>query len=157
LKILLDTHCWLWWVSAAERLNEPVRRLLADGDNLLYLSAVSAWEIAIKTSIGKLKLPEPPATFVASRLSAQGISTLPIDHVHALHVATLPYLHRDPFDRLLVAQAQIEDLPILTADPKLVPYPVQILWAGREGKPGKPLASPAAGPRRRKRAGRGRA
>ena len=143
MRILLDTHCFLWWISEVERLNKEARRILAAGNNTLYLSAASAWEIAIKVSIGKLILPDPPGKFVPARLATQGISALPINHIHALHVETLPLFHKDPFDRMLVAQAQLEGLPLLTADRKLLSYEVKIIWAASRPMP---LASP--GPRR---------
>ena len=116
MRVLLDTQYWLWMASAPERLSPRARTIVESIDNELFLSAGSAWEIAIKHALGKLQLPEPPDRYVPSRMSALGTSPLPIEHAHALRVATLPSHHRDPFDRLLVAQAQIERLPILTAD-----------------------------------------
>lgn len=128
MRILFDTHCWLWWLADDPRLEREARELITDRRNLLYLSAASSLEIAIKLSLGKLRLPEPPADYVPGRLAAEGMTALPIHHAHALHVATLPHHHRDPFDRLLIAQAQIERLPILTADEQLKAYDVEILW-----------------------------
>jgi prevent-host-death family protein len=107
-----------------------------------FLSAASAWEIAIKVGLGKLKLPEPPARYVPARLAEQGMDALPIDHGHALRVAELPDHHADPFDRLLVAQAQLERMTLMTADPQLLAYEVDTLWAAE--------AEPPA-PRRRRR------
>jgi PIN domain nuclease of toxin-antitoxin system len=150
VKVLLDTHCFLWWISEKEKLNREATRIIARGENTVYFSAASAWEIAIKTSIGKLGLPPPPRSFVPAQVAEQGMTPLPIDQVHALHAGTLPLLHKDPFDRLLVAQARIEDLPILTADRKLLPYGVKVIWAGTEPRP---AASPSA--RRPRRGGRG--
>jgi PIN domain nuclease of toxin-antitoxin system len=98
-------------------------------ENDLYLSAVSAWEIAIKYGLGKLTLPGRPAEVIPELMSKTAVAALPVLHSHALRVADLPMHHRDPFDRLLVAQAQLEDLPILTADPQLDPYEVEILPA----------------------------
>jgi len=95
----------------------------------LFLSAASAWEIAIKHAIGKLKLPEPPDRFVLTRLDTLGVHQLPIEHRHALHVAMLAPHHRDPFDRMLVAQAQLEDLVLLTADSQFAQYEVSTLPA----------------------------
>jgi len=129
MKILLDTQCWLWMVASPERLSDRARSLIEASDNELYLSAASAWEIAIKHSLGKLRLPEPPARYVPSRLDVLRTLALPIEHDHALHVATLPAHHRDPFDRLLIAQAQLEDLPILTADPLFARYDVTTITA----------------------------
>jgi PIN domain nuclease of toxin-antitoxin system len=128
MKLLLDTHCWLWWIGAPENLNGRTRRQIADRKNEIYLSAASSWEIAIKYAIGKLPLPEPPGDFVPSRLVRDAISALPVQHHHALHVSTLPYHHKDPFDRLIIAQAMIEQIPILTVDRQFEPYDVELLW-----------------------------
>jgi PIN domain nuclease of toxin-antitoxin system len=103
----------------------------------VYLSAASSWEIAIKVGLGKLKLPQPPARYVPSRLAEQGMTALPVEHAHALRVADLPPLHPDPFDRLLVAQAQIERMTLMTADSLILAYDVETLWAG-EGDPPRP-------------------
>jgi PIN domain nuclease of toxin-antitoxin system len=127
MKILLDTHCWLWWISEPERLKESARRQIADRRNEIYLSAASSWEIAIKYSIGKLGLPEPPQDFVPKRLARDAISPLPIQHLHALHVSALPQHHKDPFDRLIISQAMIEGIPIMTVDRQFEPYDVKLL------------------------------
>lgn len=97
--------------------------------NELLLSAASAWEIAVKHSLGRLRLPMDPAEYVPNRLAATRTSPLAIQHSHALRVARLPLHHRDPFDRMLIAQAQVEGLPLLTADPQLAAYDVEILRA----------------------------
>src|SRR5687767_11802843 len=110
MKVLLDTQCWLWMAASPERLSASARSLVERYDLELYLSAASAWEIAIKHALGKLRLPEDPVRYVPKRIASMHILPLPIDHDHALRVATLPPHHRDPFDRLLIAQAQIEDL-----------------------------------------------
>ncbi len=104
-----------------------MRRALEDGNNTLLLSVVSSWEIAVKHSLGKLPLPEPPAAFVPARLRRDGIETLHIQHRHALAVADLPMHHRDPFDRLLIAQGMAESFPIATVDPKFRAYEVALL------------------------------
>jgi PIN domain nuclease of toxin-antitoxin system len=111
--------------AVPERLSPRARVLVESVDNELFLSAASAWGIAIKHALGKLHLPEPPDRYVPSRMSALRIIPLPIEHAHALRVATLPSHHRDPFDRLLVAQAQVERLPILTADTIFARYDVE--------------------------------
>ena len=129
MRILLDTQCWLWMTLTPGRLSASARAMVEAGDNELYLSAASAWEIAIKYSLGKLRLPEPPVRYVPTRLDLMRTLALPIEHSHALHVATLPLHHRDPFDRLLIAQAQLEDLPILTADPIFARYEVATIAA----------------------------
>lgn len=129
MKLLLDTRCWLWMQAAPERFSEPARAMVDDPDNVLLLSPVSAWEIAIKYAAGRLTLPVPPAEYVPSRMKSSGVDALALQHSHALQVATLPAYHRDPFDRLLIAQAQVEDLPILTADRQLAAYDVRLHWA----------------------------
>lgn len=126
MKILLDTHTFLWLHSDPERLGEHLT-LLEDRRNELLVSAVSSWEIAIKYELGRLALPEPPERYVPERLRRMGATPLTIEHTHALAVAGLPRLHRDPFDRLLVAQAGLLDVAILTADPEIARYPVRTL------------------------------
>lgn len=126
MRILLDTHCWLWMQAAPDRFSAEATQMLLDPRNELLLSAASSWEIAIKYALGKLPLPEPPATYVPSRMLSSGTVSLPVEHSHALHVADLPNHHRDPFDRLLVSQALLDGLVILTADPQLEPYGVRL-------------------------------
>src|SRR2546421_6528312 len=109
-------------VSAPDRLSKRARRRILDIENERVLSAVSAWEIAIKYSLGKLQLPEPPEQFVPSRMALTLTSPLAVQLSHALQASRLPYHHRDPFDRLLIAQAQVEELPILTADADFKQY-----------------------------------
>ena len=130
MKYLLDTSVWLWSLTASERINKKARQLLASGGEELYLSAASSWEISIKWALGRLELPEPPGSYVPKRLAAQGIRPLAITHTHALAVSELPTHHSDPFDRLLIAQAKIEDMVILTADRAFERYGVKILWCG---------------------------
>ena len=127
MKVLLDTHVWLWSVVSPERITAEVREVLENPDNALILSVASSWEIAIKYRLGKLSLPEPPAVFIQPRLTRDGIDTLPIEHRHACRVAQLPDHHRDPFDRLLVAVAQLESLTLVTTDPALEHYDVPLL------------------------------
>lgn len=128
MRLLLDTHCWLWWITTPERLAPRIQELIVDGQNEIFLSAASGWEIAIKYALGKLALPEEPEKFVPSRLKRDAIQPLPIHHEHALRVGTLPLHHRDPFDRLLISQAQVEHLPIVTVDRQLEAYDVELIW-----------------------------
>ncbi len=132
MRFLVDTHVWLWTQTAPERLHPEVEAMLADESNDLLFSAASAWEMAIKYRIGKLPLPEPPETYIPHRLTADRIDALPVSVAHAARVATLPEVHRDPFDRLLVAQAQIEKLTLVTADPVLGRYEVELMMADRQ-------------------------
>ena len=129
MRLLVDTQCWLWMTSQPQRFSKPVRDQIAGTGTELLLSAASAWEIAIKHALGKLTTPEPPDVFVPRLMAQLGITPLPVLHRHALHVATLPPRHRDPFDRLLVAQAQLEEVPILTADPAFGLYEVDLIPA----------------------------
>lgn len=127
MKLLIDTHCWLWLQTAPERLAKAALDAVSDPANEVFLSAASAWEIAIKHSLGKLDLPLPPHVYVPQRLRENGFSPLPIRQEHALRVASLPLHHRDPFDRLLVAQAQTERLTIVTVDPQIRQYAIVVL------------------------------
>lgn len=112
-----------------ERFSSSALAMIEDPDSELLLSSASSWEIAIKYSIGRLVLPIPPEQYVPDRMRSSGVRGLPIEHSHALHVASLPRHHRDPFDRLLIAQAQLESLTIITTDRQLVDYDVALQWA----------------------------
>ena len=129
MRILLDTQCWLWMAASPAKLSREARALVESTEHELLLSAASAWEIAIKYAIGKLEMPEPPARYVPKRMEILRTVALPIEHDHALRVATLAAHHRDPFDRVLVAQAQIENVPILTSDPIFESYDVTVIRA----------------------------
>ena len=129
MKILLDTQAWLWMQVSPGRFSKTALDIIKDPANELLFSAASAWEIAIKYALGALSLPAPPAEYVPTRMESSGVIGLPVLHIHALQVATLPHHHRDPFDRLLVAQSQIEGLPIMTSDPQLAPYGIEIIPA----------------------------
>jgi PIN domain nuclease of toxin-antitoxin system len=115
--------------AQSKRLSEQVRALLQDRENELFLSAASSWEIAIKYALGKLPLPVPPLEYVPSRMETSGTSPLPVHHSHALHAGDLPRHHADPFDRLLIAQAQLENLVILTVDDQFAAYEVEQIKA----------------------------
>ena len=129
MKILLDTQCWLWWIASLERLGQNACRRIADRNNIIYLSAASSWEIAIKYSIGKLPLQEPPWQFVPKRLARDAITALPIETMHALHVAELLMHHKDPFDRLIISQSIQEAIQIMTVDKQFESYEAEIIWA----------------------------
>ena len=131
MKCLLDTSVWLWSLTTLERLNDKARDLLSNGENEFYLSAASSWEIVIKAALGKLRLPEPAASYIPRRMATQGIRPLSVTHIHALAISDLPLHHSDPFDRLLIAQARAEGMTILTADRAFEPYEVEIFWSGR--------------------------
>ncbi|RMD59631.1 type II toxin-antitoxin system VapC family toxin [Candidatus Parcubacteria bacterium] len=128
MNVLLDTHAFLWWIDDNPKLSPRARGVISDAGNALFLSAASGWEMAIKARLGKLKLPDDLEHFIADQLVTNAFSSLPIQLSHALHVYTLPDYHRDPFDRILVAQGQLENMPILTADPQIAQYSVQVIW-----------------------------
>ena len=119
MRLLLDTHVFLWWCADNRRLAAIERQAIRDGANDVFLSAASVWEMAIKETLGRLQLPEP-ASAAVTRL---GIASLPVTFEHAEATVALPPLHRDPFDRLLVAQAKVEGLTLVTRDPAIRAYP----------------------------------
>lgn len=128
MRVLLDTHALLWAGLDDPQLSERARSLLLDRENTLYLSAASAWEIIIKHKSSKLRLPEPPERFVRRALELLAVDSLSITLEHALRLAALPEHHRDPFDRILIAQAQVEELAILTKDKVFGHYAVATVW-----------------------------
>jgi PIN domain nuclease of toxin-antitoxin system len=128
VKLLLDTCSFLWIASAPAILPPHVLQQFRSPDNEVFLSAASAWEIAIKHGLGRLPLPEAPERFVPAEREAHGITALPIDEESALHLFRLPALHRDPFDRMLVSQAIVHGLTIVTPDPLVTQYPARTIW-----------------------------
>lgn len=128
MRLLLDTCTFLWVAGDSSELSVRAREEFAKAENEIYLSAASAWEIAVKHRLGRLPLPVGPADFVPTQRKAHGIEPLPIDEEAALYVAQLPDLHRDPFDRLLVAQATLQGLVLMTPDPAIREYAVRTLW-----------------------------
>lgn len=128
MRLLLDTCTFLWIVSGSRELPARVSEAFRAPDHEIFLSAASAWEIALKEARGRLSLPEPAQQFVPSEREAHGIASLPIDEESALHLSRLPALHRDPFDRMLVSQAIVHGLTILTPDPLITQYPARTMW-----------------------------
>ncbi|MFH1604778.1 MAG: type II toxin-antitoxin system VapC family toxin [Pseudomonadota bacterium] len=128
MRLLLDTHAFLWWIEDAPTLSRKARAAIADPQNQCLLSLASSWEMAIKLSLGKLKLPDGIERFIPEQLAANGFSQLQIDFRHVAKVAALEFHHRDPFDRLLVAQALEGGLPIVTSDPVFTKYGVKRIW-----------------------------
>ena len=125
MTILLDTRLLLWWLEGGSRLPQTARRLVADPENTVFVSAVSLWEIWLKRSLGKLKLPKN----FEEVLAAESFENLPLTGEQAREVARLPWLHRDPFDRMLVAQARVSRLRLLTADETVAAYGDPVLLA----------------------------
>jgi PIN domain nuclease of toxin-antitoxin system len=128
VRLLLDTHTLIWAALDDSRLSERARSVLLERQNSLFLSAASAWEIVIKYQAAKLRLPDAPERFLRRCLHLLTVETLPVTFEHAVRVETLPGHHRDPFDRILIAQAQCESLPILTRNDAFSRYAVETLW-----------------------------
>ena len=128
MRLLLDTHAFLWWVGAGRTLSRRARSAIGSGRNECFVSIATAWEIAIKVSLGSLRVEGSLNRFLPDQIAANGFQPLPIDLRHAARVATLPFHHRDPFDRLLVAQALEEELAVVTADPVFAEYGVKRVW-----------------------------
>jgi PIN domain nuclease of toxin-antitoxin system len=128
MKYLLDTHTFLWWNMDDAQLSSLAKEIIADGANEIFLSAATAWEIAIKTARGRLELPEDPTRYVSSRMNLHGFQALPVQIHHAVQVYKLPMHHADPFDRLLIAQSQIESMPLISVDAEIRKYEVEVVW-----------------------------
>ncbi|HVA81128.1 MAG TPA: type II toxin-antitoxin system VapC family toxin [Candidatus Binataceae bacterium] len=128
MRALLDTHAFLWWIADDPKLSRRARGIIADPGNQIFFSAVSGWEIAEKTRHARLTLPEDPEAYVTTQVAANGFAVLALELSHALRVYSLPPHHKDPFDRMLVAQAQIEDLALLSANREVARYAVKVIW-----------------------------
>jgi PIN domain nuclease of toxin-antitoxin system len=129
VKLLLDIQCWLWWFAQPDRLNETTIAQIADEQNELWLSVATIWEIGIKVALKKLPLPEPVDSYISTRMAQLGMRSLEIRAIHALRAAALPSHHQDPFDRMLIAQAQTEEMVLVTADAMFQQYDVSVTWA----------------------------
>ncbi len=127
MKLLLDTHVFLWFASRPNDLSEAALLAIEDPENDVFLSAMVAWEIVIKYAKGKLTLPLEPAVYMSARLKELGFRPLPITQDHALAAAALPGIHGDPFDRIMIAQAQVEGMTFVTRDAHALAYPVKTL------------------------------
>jgi PIN domain nuclease of toxin-antitoxin system len=124
MKVLLDTHIFLWFISGDSRLSADVRDVVRDSDNEIYLSVVSVWECIVKYQLGKLPLPEPPEIYLPKQRDLHQIASLALDEISVSQLAKLPHLHRDPFDRMLICQALQNGLTIATVDAAVRAYPV---------------------------------
>jgi len=124
MTLSLDTHAFLWWLDDPQLLSKAARKAIGDGKNTVYVSAAVVWEITIKRALGKLDAPDA----LEAAMAANRFLPLPITIPHALAVATLPDHHRDPFDRMLAAQAEVEDIPIVTADADFAQFNVRTIW-----------------------------
>jgi PIN domain nuclease of toxin-antitoxin system len=128
MKLLLDTHTFLWWILDDPRLSLRALELIGDDRNMLYWSAASSWEVSIKYVLGRLPLPETPEQFLPAELGRNRVESLPIVDAHVFRAGQLPRHHGDPFDRMLVAQSQVESLGIISNDQQLAYYNVEVHW-----------------------------
>ena len=128
MKYLLDTHAFLWAAGEPDKLSSQVKALLLDRNNQLLLSLASVWEIQIKIQAGKLKLPSPLPRIIQTQQQINQLELLPIDLSHILALGNLPDHHRDPFDRMMIAQAQVEDIILISRDSMVRQYPIQVIW-----------------------------
>ena len=128
MKVLLDTHAFIWWDSGPTKLSPQARAACEDRANVVLLSVASAWEMQIKLQLGKLDLRLPLAEVIASQQQSNDIQVLPVALGHVLALQDLPTHHKDPFDRLLVTQANMEEAVLISHDPVFAHYPVKVLW-----------------------------
>jgi PIN domain nuclease of toxin-antitoxin system len=128
VKLLLDTHTFLWWTTDDPQLSATALDLIADNRNTLYWSAASSWEVSIKYALGRLPLPDIPEQFLPAELGRNRIESIPIIDAHAFQAGRLPRYHRDPFDRMLVAQAKIEGFGLITNDANIRRYEADVYW-----------------------------
>ncbi len=128
MRVLLDTHTFIWWDTTPHHLSEHVRLLCQNASNQLVLSVASVWKMAIKIQLGKLRLDKPLAAMIGEQQQVNQLEILPIALSHALAVEALLPIHKDPFDRLLIAQAQVEGIPLLSRDAVFANYPIAVLW-----------------------------
>ncbi|MEO0556762.1 MAG: type II toxin-antitoxin system VapC family toxin [Bacteroidota bacterium] len=128
MRLLLDTHTFLWFIGGDRRLSEPAKRLILDPENERLLSVASLWGMAIKSRLGRLELALPFSALVEEQVRGNAIDVLPIRASHLDSVAQLPFHHKDPFDRLIVAQAMAEEIPVLSRDGAFSDYEIEVLW-----------------------------
>jgi PIN domain nuclease of toxin-antitoxin system len=131
VKYLLDTNVFLWGAGTPDKLNQQATRLLSSLSSELYLSAASSWEMAIKFALGSLPLPKPPWQFIPQAMRVMSLLSLDITHLHSVAAGQLPRHHRDPFDRMLIAQASSEEMVLLTADNVFAKYDVETLFCAK--------------------------
>jgi PIN domain nuclease of toxin-antitoxin system len=130
VKYLLDSMVWLWSIGSVEKINKRGHEILGSGVSEIYFSAAAVWELSIKARLGKLALPSSPAKCIPEFMAKQRLLPLPVTHLHAVKVFDLLPHHNDPFDRLIIAQALVEGMVILTSDRTFQKYPVEVVWCG---------------------------
>jgi len=128
MNLILDTHVFLWWVEGSERLSKTALKIISDTKNTVHISAVVAWEIALKSQLGLLVITRSPREYIAEHVVKSGFVPLAISLSHASRISELPALHKDPFDRLLIAQALHENYTLVSSDEVIKKYKVKIIW-----------------------------
>ena len=128
MRLIINTHAFLWCTVKDERLSQKVIDAVEDIDNEIYLSVASVWEMVIKYQLGKLILPSVPDIFIAGQVEINEFEILPVNLYHALEIGNLPFHHKDPFDRMLIAQSKIENMPVISSDGRLKDYGIEIFW-----------------------------
>jgi len=128
MKYLIDTHTFLWWITDSSSLSKKAREIIGKAGNDLFWSVASSWEVAIKNKLGRLPLPEVPSVFITSELFKNRVESIQISNDHAFAAGQLPFHHKDPFDRMLISQAQMEDMVILSSDNVFQQYEVKTVW-----------------------------
>jgi PIN domain nuclease of toxin-antitoxin system len=128
MNLLLDSHVFIWAYDERHKLSQTALQAMSNSANTLFLSVASAWEIQIKIMIGKFKLQDPLADVIAEQRQINGLQILPVNLSHALYLENLPLHHKDPFDRLLISQAIVENMTLVSADPEFINYQVNLVW-----------------------------
>jgi PIN domain nuclease of toxin-antitoxin system len=128
MKYLLDTHAFLWFISADDKLSSKARSIIKNSNNEVYFSAASAWEMSIKVRLGRLTIEEELEPFIIKQLSENNFSTLSITIFHSIYTSKLPDIHKDPFDRMIIAQSQVEDMPLISKDKNIEKYKIPVVW-----------------------------
>jgi len=128
MKYLLDTHAFLWFVTDDDKLSSNARSIIKNSNNEVYFSAASAWEMSIKVSLGRLTIKEDLEPFIIKQLAENNFSTLSITIFHSIYTSKLPEIHKDPFDRMIVAQSKVENLSLISKDKNIKKYKVPVVW-----------------------------
>ena len=128
MRALLDTHTFLWWISDSGRLSKRAYEFIEKPSNTIYFSSVSCWEISIKSTLGSIQFPKKMESFIAEQISINSFEPLSLNISHAVNIRVLPQHHKDPFDRMLISQSQIEDMPLITGDKLISKYKIELIW-----------------------------
>ncbi len=125
---MLDTHVFLWMISALEKLSQTAKDIIQNPDNTLFISAISGWEIVIKHKLGKLELPDNAGKYLLEQMRMNGIKDIPVLMEHSLKVLDLPDIHKDPFDRMIISQSSVEQIPVISGDQSIAQYNINVIW-----------------------------